>query len=60
MLIGWFQIPKLLRVGRKTNADRRVADGKLMRSRDEIARGVARQEELRLALLRDYARTLGY
>jgi hypothetical protein len=51
---------KLFRVRSRINADRRPADSKPGPSRYEIARHVAKQEELRLAILRDYGRTLGY
>jgi hypothetical protein len=60
MLIGWSRMRKLLRVRPKTKADRPVVDARPMRSREDIDRHVAKQEELRLALLEDYGRTLGY
>ena len=51
---------KLLRPRAKTKVDWHIADAKPTRSRDDIDRQVAKQEELRLALLEDYGRTLGY
>jgi len=44
----------------KTNVGRHIADAEPTRSRDDIDRHVAKQEENRLAILEDYGRTLGY
>jgi hypothetical protein len=53
-------MPKLLGKRQKNNADRRPVDARVRRTPDEIAHEVAKQEAHRLAILRDYGRTLGY
>jgi hypothetical protein len=50
---------KVFPVRRRPSADRDLGDARRRRSNAVVAQEKAR-EELRLALLRDYGRTLGY
>jgi len=59
-MIGWSQIKKLLGKRRRTDLGRQPADADPRRSAEDVAHEVAKQEKHRLAILRDYGRTLGY
>jgi hypothetical protein len=50
---------KLRQIRPTTGADRGQVDAEPRRSTDDITREIAKREAARLALLRDYGRTLG-
>jgi hypothetical protein len=59
-MIGWSQIKKLLGRRRRTDSGCQPGDTEPRHSAEDVAHEVAKQEKHRLAILRDYGRTLGY
>jgi hypothetical protein len=59
-MMGSSQIKKLLGKRRRTDSGCQPGDTEPRRSTEDVAQEVATQEKYRLAILRDYGRTLGY